>query len=544
MLVRRALPAFLCLLVTIALSGCSSGPLNPGTTPLGNSHASGSVHGGQQPVVGASIQLYTVGTAGDGSTATPLLTSPVTSDATGSFSITGLYSCSGATQVYLVATGGNPGLSTTNPDIALMAALGPCSSLTPSTFITINELTTAAAVSALAPYMSSISRIGSSISDAAGLASAFTLANQLVNTATGTSPGANLPTGFTVPSDQLNTLADILAVCVNSTGGTAGDGSLCGSLFSLTTVSPSPAPTNTIAAMLSLANNPTLNTAALYSLAPPTPPFQPTLSSPPGNFAVVTTSPSGGLQSGSASITFPDTPVGTTSLARTVNIANAGSSYVTISAGIAGLNSGDFSVLNSCGLTVLGPGSICTLHVTAKPTATGTRTASLSAGSQYVPLSVNGIAPPTNAVTLSPATLTYVLAGTMQDLTLTNGSTSTLNISSLQESDYDQRGASGNFSIVNSTCGSTLAAQSACTISIGSSYIGGDPSGTPLMAGGSILIMDDASGGPQFATLSSQNLGSIGYPSVSFPSAQVGYSQTVQSGYSGYNAYEESLASH
>jgi hypothetical protein len=111
-----------------------------------NSRYSGSVHGGQQPVVGATIQLYTVGTTADGSAATPLLTSTVTSDSTGSFTITGLYSCTGATQVYIVATGGNPGLSTTNPNIALMAALGSCSALTPSTFININELTTVADV--------------------------------------------------------------------------------------------------------------------------------------------------------------------------------------------------------------------------------------------------------------------------------------------------------------------------------------------------------------------------------------------------------------
>ena len=281
----RLLPASLCVL-TLALTGCGIGPLNSGSNPINNSRYSGSVHGGQQPVIGATIQLYTVGTTADSSAATPLLTSSVTSDATGSFTITGLYSCTSATQVYIVATGGNPGLSTPNPNIALMAALGPCSSLTSSTFISINELTTAAAVAALAPFMTSATAIGSSPSDATQLANAFTLANEFVNTTTGASPGVNVPSGDTVPTTELNTLADILSACINSTGGVAGDGSLCGDLFSLTAVSPAPAPTNTIQAMLNIANNPTLNTGALFALAPPTPPFQPTLTSAPANFLI------------------------------------------------------------------------------------------------------------------------------------------------------------------------------------------------------------------------------------------------------------------
>src|SRR5580704_2878339 len=202
MSLRRAVPLSLCLLASLLLNGCGSRELKIAELITGASHYSGSVHGGQQPVVGAAIQLYTVGTTADGSAATPLLTSTVTSDATGSFTITGLYSCTNATQVYIVATGGNPGLSTANPNIALMAALGPCSSLTSSTFISINELTTVAAVAALAPYMTSATAIGSSPSNASSLAAAFTLANEYVNTTTGLSPG-NVPTGYTVPTAQL-----------------------------------------------------------------------------------------------------------------------------------------------------------------------------------------------------------------------------------------------------------------------------------------------------------------------------------------------------
>jgi hypothetical protein len=45
---------------------------------------SGAVHGGQQPVTGSTIQLYAVGTTGDGSAATPLLSGLfTTSDGSG-----------------------------------------------------------------------------------------------------------------------------------------------------------------------------------------------------------------------------------------------------------------------------------------------------------------------------------------------------------------------------------------------------------------------------------------------------------------------------
>ena len=540
---RRFLSISCCLL---ALTGCGYSP-KFSTPATGNSQYSGSVHGGQQPIVGAAIQLYTVGTTADGSAATPLLTSTVTSDATGSFTITGLYSCTSATQVYIVATGGNPGLSAANPNIALMAALGPCSSLTPSTFININELTTVAAVSALAPYMTSISAIGSSPSDAASLASAFTLANELVDTATGTSPGANLPSGFTVPTAELNTLADILSACINSTGGTAGDGSLCGQLFSLTTVTPNPAPANTIAAMLNIANNPTLNVSALYALTPPTPPFQPTLTAAPASFAVVATSSSGGLQANPLSLTFPDTPVGVASLAQTSTIQNTtASSTLTLTVTISGTNASDFAFVNSCDFAGnIPPAGICQVHVTATPSGTGARTANLmiSTGQGqplFIPLSVNGITPPANLVTLTPSTLTYILAGTAQDLTLTNNGSTTLNISSIQESDYNEQGLGGTgFSIVDSTCGTSLAAQASCTISVASSAVTGDAHGNPLRAGGSIIVLDNAAGGYQYATLNSRNLGSVGYAVESFPATQQGYSQTLSASYMGYNAYGE-----
>jgi hypothetical protein len=530
----RIPPVSLCVL-TLALAGCSAGPTVPTHNPIGNSRYSGSVHGGQQAIVGAAIQLYTVGTTADGSAATPLLTSTVTSDATGSFTITGLYSCTNATQVYIVATGGNPGLSTANPDIALMAALGPCSALTSSTFININELTTAAAVFALAPYMTSATAIGSSSSDATALAAAFTLANQLVDTTTGASPGANLPSGFTVPATQLNTLADILSACINSTGGAAGDGSLCGDLFSLTTITPNPAPTNTLAAMLNLANNPTLNTSALYALTPPTPPFQPTLASAPPYFSpgLTPTSPSySGFNVLPASLALPPEPIGTTS--PPLNIFLSANSPVDItSLRILGPNAADFALSDSCSNQNFD--GLCALTVTARPSAIGTGTAYLEVQStdpyspQFVALTETGTSAADPSITLTPS-LTWNVANTLQDLTLTNSSSAPLSIQSVTI----QGGPSGFlgiltgpfFSIAQNTCGSTLAAGAHCTLSVVATLQ--QPSTSlDYTVVGAVTVADNASNGFQSAALTSNNLFSINNLSngiVTFPATAVGSS--------------------
>ena len=193
------------VLASVLICGCSVQPSIPDTTaPLVS--PTGKIMGGQQPISGATIQLYAVATAGDGSPATKLLTSTVTSGSDGTFSLTGYYTCPVSNPyVYLLATGGNANFGT-NSSIGIIAALGQCKSLTPSTYILANEVTTAATVMALAPYMSSPTSIGSGASDASALADAFSLAGEYANTATGTSPGNGVPSGFTVPTTLINTL--------------------------------------------------------------------------------------------------------------------------------------------------------------------------------------------------------------------------------------------------------------------------------------------------------------------------------------------------
>jgi len=267
--------AALGLIAACVLSGCAANYGVPAAGTMVGTALNGSVHGGQQPITGATIQLYAASTTGYSAVATALLTSSVSSDSNGNFNITNDYTCpSAATLVYLTALGGNPG-GGTNPNAALMAPLGACGSLTSSTFISVNELTTVAGAFALAPFMSNARSLGTSSTNVTGLTNAFSSVNKLVNVSLGQSPGT-LPTGATAPTSKLNTLGDILAACINSTGGVAGDGSACGTLFANSTPPGGAAPTDTVTAALNIAKYPGSNVTALANLATAASPFQPT----------------------------------------------------------------------------------------------------------------------------------------------------------------------------------------------------------------------------------------------------------------------------
>ena len=293
--------SFLASGIAISLCGCAGNFTSQSTTSPAV-HFAGKVHGGQQPVAGAIIQLYAAGTNGYGGASTPLITDastpagmfPVLSDASGNFTITGDYTCPANAQVYLTATQGDSG-GGNNPALALMAALGPCSALTSSTYINVNELTTVSSVWALAPFMSGAGAVGTTSTNVSGLARAFAAVNKLVNTSTGVMPGPTLPAGAVLPFAELNTLADILASCVNSTGSTSS-GTACGALFSAATEGSS-APGDTIAAALNIARSPAQNVSALCNLVLASSPYQPTLpcATPPAAWTIAIQYTGGGL---------------------------------------------------------------------------------------------------------------------------------------------------------------------------------------------------------------------------------------------------------
>ena len=312
-------PVTLCLplglLPLFLLAGCAGTEVVP-VSPLTTLNLQGVVQGGQQPVTDSKLQLYATGTTGDGSTSTALLSQPFQTGSNGEFTISGAYTCPSATsQVYVVATGGNPGLSSgsSNSSIALMATLGPCGNLSSVPFTTVNEVTTVGSIWPLAPYGKSVAQIGSGNSDAQAFDAAAASINQLISVANGTAPGPMLPAGDVAPTDKLYTLASIIAACVNSTGGSAGDGSACGQLFCSAASGGVPPPSDTIAAALAIAQNPNRNVVDIFDLSPMNGAFQPILSSPPADWTLPI------LAIPAAPTISPDT--GTLASGQTVSIA-------------------------------------------------------------------------------------------------------------------------------------------------------------------------------------------------------------------------------
>jgi hypothetical protein len=517
----------------------------------------GTVFGGHTPVSGASVQLYAVGANGDGSPALPLLPSPATTDANGNFNIFGAYTCpAGNPLVYLVATGGSPSPGTVNPNLSLIAALGPCSGITASTPIVINELTTVAAVYSLAPFISSPAAIGSGASDAAALASAFTQASQLVDPGTGTTPGTNVPAGTTIPVAQLNTVASVLASCVNSPGGKAGDGSNCGNLFSLTTppTIPATAPaTNTVAALLNLANNPALNTPSIYALLPPNPPFQPIQTVVPSNLGISQAS-AAPISLSPTSLDFGPWTVGATAPSQTITVTSFSSSTISLNPTLSGPNASSFTIASggTCGST-LPPQGLCTLQIGFTPPAVGALSAFLvlntgsSSSPIQVPLSGGGVAVTAGPVTLTPSTLTFSVAGTTQDITVENFGTTPLVISNIVFSSLTSNSPvyqnNGYFSQTNN-CGTTLAPQSVCTISVVSTGDFWAPQSYPVTFTATLTVEDNASSGSQSAALTSTNTSTFGGPPVlNFGDSEVGRSQTQNLSVMGGSHYEVATVS-
>jgi sugar lactone lactonase YvrE len=302
------------LLAVATLIGCGVSTINPVTvpgTPVLPAQAaggvSGVVHGGSQVIGSSHVYLYAVAATGYGQPAISLLgtgsnvqldangSGYVQTDTNGKFSLTGDYNCPSTTSlVYLLAVGGNPGLKagTNNASISLMTALGNCSAIkanAATTVVTLNELTTVAAAYALSGFAASATQIGSSATNLNGITNAFTTAGLLASTATGVSFTTTPSGNGIVPQVELNTLADILAACVNSDGTT-----LCPQLFAATTVN-GVAPTDTFQAILNAAHTPALQVAPLMKLVPAQAPFLPTLSTAPNDWTVAISFAGNGL---------------------------------------------------------------------------------------------------------------------------------------------------------------------------------------------------------------------------------------------------------
>lgn len=275
----------LAALAASALSGCGVGNVvHPSTsTPASSQTYAGRVIGGQQPVSGAHVFLYAVSQGVATGASVSLLTAPgyVTTDSGGNFSITGDYTCPTGAYVYVLALGGNPGLAagTNNMKLALATGVGDCATLTPTTTISVNEVTTVATAYALAAFATSEQQIG--FADAPDMQSAFASIPSMVNTSNGLALSATPMGNGIVPQTKIYSLADIVATCVNSDG----TGTACSRLLGDTGAASSSTP-DTFQAMLNLAKNPGSNVGDLYGLVNSSGPFQPTLATQPNDWSL------------------------------------------------------------------------------------------------------------------------------------------------------------------------------------------------------------------------------------------------------------------
>jgi streptogramin lyase len=250
----------------------------------------GMAKAGTQPIVGAAVQLYAAGTTGNGSAGTALLSSNLTTDAGGAFTVPSGYACpAAASQLYVVVRGGQVGAAA-NAAIALATPIGACNKLASGAQFVINEVTTAATAYGLSQFLSVGGNIGATSTNAQGLSNAVATVASLANLTTGTSPGASFPQNGASPAAKINSLANLLNTCTK-----AASLAICGPLFSATTPSGGTAPTNTLDAVLNLVRNPGTNVATLYTQSTASTAFTPALTAAPSDWTMFINFTGGGM---------------------------------------------------------------------------------------------------------------------------------------------------------------------------------------------------------------------------------------------------------
>jgi hypothetical protein len=284
----------------LLLSGCGIGTEAEPDPIVTSTLITGRVHGGQQPISGAHVTFFAASASSTyGGSVSPILTT--TTDSNGDFAFNPYqFVCGG--NAYLVAVGGNPGTTagTDNSAAFMVAALGSCGTLYKTPFVDISEVTTVAAAYALSGFapvggagMTEAAVVANTAmpgftGSPAGLNDAFGNAVNIVNLATGLPNAVTSASGSVgvIPQSTINTLADILQPCVNSTSPSSD---ACTKLFA-TATPPSTfgiaAPVNVFQAALDIAQYPGNNVTALYNLISTTPAFAPVLSAAPSDWTI------------------------------------------------------------------------------------------------------------------------------------------------------------------------------------------------------------------------------------------------------------------
>jgi ASPM-SPD-2-Hydin domain-containing protein len=223
------------------------------------------------------------------------------------------------------------------------------------------------------------------------------------------------------------------------------------------------------------------------------------------------------------SLTFGTQVLGSSSAAKKVTLKNTGTTSLTINSITV---SPDFSVsATTCGGS-LAPQANCTISIVFKPAGTGTRSGALTiddnaSGSPHT-ASLIGVG---TAVSLSPAAVSFPsqIVGTLStghNVTVSNHGTTALTFTAIA---IDGSNAA-DFEIASQTCGTTLAANTSCTVTVKfqPSLIG------PEVA--TLKFSDDGGASPQLVNMTGTGtIVTISPRSLTFPGQTVGTTSSPQS---------------
>jgi len=229
-------------------------------------------------------------------------------------------------------------------------------------------------------------------------------------------------------------------------------------------------------------------------------------------------------------ITFPATAVGVSATAQSVTLKNTGNVALAISKiALGGTNATSFSIVtNVCGAS-LSVGSSCAVTIGFKPTAAGTLTGTVTFtdnainSPQVIQLKGTGDAP---IALLFNTSLNFAgtlvgTSATSQTVTIKNTGNAALSLSSIAISGTN----ASSFSIPSKTCGTSLAAQTTCTVTVGFK-----PVSTGALTA-ALKFTDNATGSPQAVTLTGNGTDpavQLSVTSITFAPTLVGTSAASQ----------------
>jgi hypothetical protein len=229
------------------------------------------------------------------------------------------------------------------------------------------------------------------------------------------------------------------------------------------------------------------------------------------------------------SLSFSALEIGRAAPPKFVTVRNSGSGQLRVTgATLSGAAAGDYSVVNPC-RQALAKNQVCVLAVTFKPTAAGSRAATLNIATNDKSLAVSlagSVAAAAAKISLTPASLSFgsqaiLSSSAAQKLTLSNTGNAEFNLGPLLPSGKDPF----DFTVKHD-CGKTLAAGKSCDINVTF-----NPR-TPGDKAGAVVIGGAAIGAPATARFTGSASGprlAISTPRLAFEEQTVGSSSAAKS---------------